>query len=114
MRNLLIRLFINAASLWVVDRLFQDVWFADTESLILTALVIGLLNTFIKPVLVILTLPINLLSLGLFTIVINALILKLADYLVDDFTVLGFGTALLAALLISIVSIFLNMLLKDK
>ena len=114
MRNLLLRLFINAASLWIVDKIFQDIWFLDMNALILTALVFGLLNTFIKPVLVIFTLPINLLSLGLFTIVINALILKLTDYWITNFNVNGFGTAIFASLFISIISIFLNSILKDK
>ena len=114
MRNILIRIFINAAALWVVDKVFQDVVFHDTNALLITAVVFGLLNTFIKPILVIITLPINLLSLGLFTIVINALILELADYWVDTFVVNGFGTAILASLFISVISIILNSLLKDK
>ncbi|KAA3609809.1 MAG: phage holin family protein [Calditrichaeota bacterium] len=114
MRNIILRIFINTAALWVVDKLFQDIWFQDTGALILTAIVFGLLNTFIKPILVIFTLPINLLSLGLFTIVINALILKLADYWIDDFVVDGFGTAIFASLFISIISIILNSILKDK
>ncbi len=114
MRNILLRIFINTAALWVVDNLFQDIWFHDTRALIITAIVFGLLNTFIKPILVIFTLPINLLSLGLFTIVINAAILKLADYWVTNFSVDGFGTALLASLFISVISIILNSILKDK
>ena len=114
MRNILLRIFINAASLWVVDKIFQDIVFHDTSALIITAIVFGLLNTFIKPILVIITLPINLLSLGLFTIVINALILKLADYWIDDFIVDGFGTAILASLFISVISIILHSILKDK
>jgi len=113
MRNIILRIFINTAALWVVDNLFEDIWFQDTGALVITAIVFGLLNTFIKPILVIFTLPINLLSLGLFTIVINALILKLADYWVDDFIVDGFGTAILASLFISVISIILNSILKD-
>ena len=114
MRNILFRVFINTASLWFVDKLFVDIWFHDTNALILTAIVFGLLNTFIKPILVIFTLPINLLSLGLFTIIINALILKFTDYWVDNFVVNGFGTAIFASLFISVISIVLNSVLKDK
>ncbi len=113
MRNILLRVFINMASLWFVDKIFQDVWFQDTNALIITAIVFGLLNAFIKPVLVIFTLPINLLSLGLFTVVINAVILKMADYWVDSFVVNGFGTAILASLFISVISIVLSSILKD-
>ncbi len=114
MRNILLRIFINTASLWLVDKIFQDIWFQDTNALLITAIVFGLLNAFIKPILVVFTLPINLLSLGLFTIVINALILKLADYWVENFAVHGFGTAILASLFISVISIILNSILKDK
>jgi putative membrane protein len=114
MRNILLRVFINTASLWIVDKIFTDIWFQDTNALFITAIIFGLLNTFIKPVLVIFTLPINLLSLGLFTVIINAVILKLADYWVDNFFVDGFGTAILASLFISVISIILNSILKDK
>ena len=114
MRNILLRIFINAASLWIVDKIFQDIWFQNTKALIITAIIFGLLNAFIKPILIVLTLPINLLSLGLFTIIINAVILKIADYWVDNFSVDGFGTAIFASLFISVISIVLNSILKDK
>lgn len=113
MRNLLLRIFINSASLWIVDKIFQDIWFSDINALIITAIVFGLLNAFIKPILLVFTLPINLLSLGLFTIIINAVILKMADYWVDNFSINGFGTAILASLFISVISIVLNNILKD-
>ena len=114
MRNLLIRFFINAAALWVVDQLFQDVQFTDNEALLITALVFGILNAIIKPVLIVLTLPVTILTLGLFTIIINAIILELTDYFIDSFWVEGFGTAILASLFISIISIILNNIFKEK
>ena len=113
MRNLLLRIFINSASLWIVDKIFKDIWFSDINALIITAIVFGLLNAFIKPILLVFTLPINLLSLGLFTIIINAVILKMADYWVDNFSINGFGTAILASLFISVISIVFNNILKD-
>lgn len=114
MRNILIRFFINAASLWMVDKIFDNIMFRDDNSLLITALVFGILNVIIKPILIILTLPVNILTLGLFTIIINAIILEITDYFINGFVVLGFGTAILASLFISIISIFLNNILKEK
>ncbi|MBN1407331.1 MAG: phage holin family protein [Calditrichaceae bacterium] len=114
LRNWIIRILINAAALWVVDLIFDDVWINDSGSLILAAILFGILNTIIKPVLVVFTLPLNILTLGLFTLVINAIILELTDYWMDSITVDGFGVAILAALLISIVSVLLQSALKEN
>lgn len=114
MRNLLIRFLINAAALWVVDNIFNGIQFSDNEALLLAAIVFGILNAIIKPVLIILTLPVNILTLGLFTIIINAIILELTDYFIDRFIVDTFLTAILASLFISIISIVLSNILKEK
>ena len=114
LRNWIIRILINAIALWLVDLIFSDIWIEDTGSLFLAAILFGVLNTIIKPVLVLFTLPLNILTLGLFTLVINAIILELTDYWMDSITVNGFGIAILAALLISIVSVFLQQVLKEK
>lgn len=114
LRNFIIRLVINAAALWFVDILFDDVWIYDSKSLILAALLFGILNAVIKPILVFFTLPLNVLTLGLFTLVINAVILELTDYWMDSIVVDGFGVAILAAIVISIISVFLQQILKDK
>jgi putative membrane protein len=113
-RNWIIRIIINAAALWIVDLVFDDVWINSSGSLILAAILFGVLNTFIKPVLVLFTLPLNILTLGLFTLVINAIILKLTDYWMDSITVDGFGIAILAALVISIVSVSLQQVFNEK
>jgi putative membrane protein len=114
LRNWIIRIIINATALWVVDLIFDDVWIKDSGSLILAAILFGILNTIIKPVLVLFTLPLNVLTLGLFTLVINAIILELTDYWMDSITVDGFGVAILAAMLISIVSVLLQSIFKEK
>ncbi|MBU0619341.1 phage holin family protein [Patescibacteria group bacterium] len=85
---------------------------ADYPTALIVALVLGAINLVVKPVLVILTLPINFLSLGLFTFVINALMIKLASNLVDGFTVSGFSTAILFSLVLSLVSFLLHGLVK--
>lgn len=98
----------------MVDKIFDDIMFRDNNSLLITALVFGILNVIIKPVLIILTLPVTIITLGLFTIIINAIILEITDYFINGFVVLGFGTAIFASLFISIISIFLNNILKEK
>lgn len=72
------------------------------------ALVIGLVNISIRPLLLILTLPINILTLGLFTFIINALMFLLVAKLVPGFSVEGFGAALLGSVLLAVISIFIN------
>lgn len=74
------------------------------------ALVIGIINVFIKPVLILLTLPINLLTLGLFTFVINALLFWLVSSIVSGFVVAGFMAALLGSILFSLISLLINKL----
>lgn len=114
LRNIIIRIIINSAALWLVDELFDSIWFTNTNALVVTAIVFGLLNTFIKPVLLLFTLPVNILTLGLFTLIINAFILKVADYWIDDFFINGFTNAIFASIIISITSIILNNIFKDK
>ena len=114
LRNWIIRIIINASALGLVDLIFDDIWIKDTGSLLLAAILFGILNTVIKPILVFFTLPLNILTLGLFTLVINAIILELTDYWLDSINIDGFGIAILAALVISIVSVFLQQVLKEK
>lgn len=76
------------------------------------ALVLGLLNLIIKPVLVILTLPINILTLGLFTLVINAFLIWLTSFIVPGFTVAGFVPAFLFGIVLSIVMFFVHLAFK--
>ncbi len=81
---------------------------------VIVALILGLLNAFLKPILVILTLPINLLTLGLFTLVINAALIMLASSFVEGFAVAGFWTALLFSLIVSLFNYLLSKLTPDK
>jgi putative membrane protein len=75
---------------------------------LIAAVVLGALNLFIRPVLMILTLPINILTLGLFSLVVNALLVMLTAYLVPGFVVVGFWTAFLFALVLSIINWVFN------
>jgi putative membrane protein len=95
-------------------RLVSGIHINRFQDLLLATLVIGLLNVFLKPVIVLLTLPVTVLTLGLFTFVINAVIFYLAAHLVPGFHVAGFGSAFIAALLFSLFSFTLNMLFGTK
>jgi len=79
-----------------------------------TAAVLGILNAFFRPVLIILTLPINILTLGLFTFVINALMLMMASGVISGFTVSGFWAAVFGSLIISLASWVLNALIDGR
>lgn len=99
---------ITALSLWVASHIFRGIRFADTGSLIVSALLLGLANALVKPLLVILTLPLTLLTFGLFLLVINALMILLVSALVKGFTVSGFWTAFFASIFISVLSFLIG------
>ncbi len=86
---------------WIIPGIEID----NFTAAMIAAVVIALINTFIKPVLILLTLPINILTLGIFTLVINALLFMFAAYLVPGIEISGFWSALFGSLLISIFSI---------
>jgi len=104
MRNLLFRFLGNSLAVYAAAVLLPGVSVRSFWSATLVALVMGLLNTVIKPVLEFFSLPFIILSLGLFTLVINGLLLWLAAALLDGFQVDGFFTALIGALVISVFS----------
>ncbi len=112
--NIFIRLLINAVAVWAASELISGFRFDGSFwELLLVALIFGLVNTFIKPIVKLLTLPINIVTLGLFTLVINAFMVILTTAISPSLSMDGgfgqqFWTALLAAIVISIVSIVLG------
>lgn len=97
----------TSLSLWAATRVFSGLHFTDGEALLISALVLGLANASVKPLLIVLTLPLTVFSLGLFLLVINGLVLMMVASLVEGFAIDGFGTALLASLFISFLSTFI-------
>lgn len=97
---------VTAVGLWVVTRIVPGVRVHSTGGLLWAALVLGLVNAFIRPVLWILTLPLTVLTFGLFALVINAFTLWLTAAMVKDFEIDGFGSALLAALVMALLGMF--------
>jgi putative membrane protein len=96
---------ITGLSLWLAGLLFKGIRFDNTTSLVAAALLLGLANAIVKPLLIVLTLPLTLVTFGLFILVINALMVLLVARLVKGFSVAGFWTALWASILISVLSI---------
>lgn len=95
---------INALCLLALPYLLSSVQVAGFGTALVVALILGLLNVLIRPVLIILTLPINILTLGLFTFVINGLLFWLVSRIVDGFSITSFGWAVVAAFVYSLIS----------
>ena len=117
--NFLIRLVVNAAALWLAARFVNGVHYTGGwQGLVAVAVLFGLINAFVRPVLSFLSMPIQFITLGLFTLVLNALMLMLTGWFAQKlelgFTVAGFIPALLGAILVSIVSLVLSSLLTDE
>jgi putative membrane protein len=100
----------TALSLWAASHIFAGLKFDNTSSLAVSALLLGLANAIVKPLLIVLTLPLTLLTFGLFILVINALVLLLVSKLVKGFRLMGFWTAFFASLFISVLSIAIGAL----
>ncbi|WP_038211621.1 phage holin family protein [Xenophilus azovorans] len=99
---------ITALALWVASHIFKGLKFDSTGALVISALLLGFANAIVKPLLIVLTLPLTLLTFGLFLLVINALMILLVAALVRGFRVSGFWTALFASLFVSILSLLIG------
>jgi putative membrane protein len=106
--GLLIRIIIIAVAAYLAARLLPGVTISDATTAVLVALVLALLNAFVKPILVALTLPITIITLGLFLLVINIIIIYLAAYIVPGFSVDGWLSALLFSLIVAVITYILD------
>jgi len=107
---MIVRWVISALALYVVAKILPGVHLTDFASALIAVLIIGLVNALIKPILFLLTLPVTILTLGLFLFILNALMLMLASAITPGFKLDGFGTALLASILYSILTTILHSL----
>lgn len=110
---ILLNLLVSSIAVFVTAYILPGIKVNDFFTAIVVAIVLGVINAFLKPVLIILTLPINVLTLGLFTFVINALLIMLTSFLVPGFYVANFWWAILFSLVVSLVSSFLNSLSRN-
>lgn len=108
MLRLLIRWVLFALALLFTAWVVPGISFVSFSTALLAAIVMGLVNMFIRPIILLFTLPLNLLTLGLFTLVINALMLWLVSKIVVGFMITGFLAALLGSIVLSIISLFIN------
>jgi putative membrane protein len=112
-QGLVIRWLVSAAALYLTSLVVKGVEVHSVGALLFAAATIGILNAVVRPLLLLLTLPLNLLTLGLFTLVINAAMLKLASDVVRGFEVHGFWSALGGWLFLSLFTFFINLLIGE-
>jgi putative membrane protein len=114
MMGFLIRWLILTVAIIVASYLLEGIHISGFFSAFFAAAALGILNALFRPILILLTLPINILTLGLFTFIINALMLKMASGVIPGFEVHGFWTAVFGSLIISVVSSLLNSFISDR
>jgi putative membrane protein len=102
MRGFLARVFITAFGLWMADTVLQGIHFDGVGSLWLAAFLLGLVNAFVRPVVVFLTFPITLLTLGLFLLVVNGTMIMLVSWLMPTFHLESLGSAILASIIVGL------------
>lgn len=108
MAGFVIRTLVTAGALWVAVAIVPGLAARDMGALLIAAIVLGLVNAIVRPVAVILSIPLTILTLGLFLLVVNAGMLALVAALVPSFTVAGFWSALFGAIVVSVVSGLIN------
>jgi putative membrane protein len=113
MKGLLIRWLVNAAALWLIAYMIEGIEVSGPLAAIVAAAVLGIINAILRPIFILLTLPINILTLGLFTFILNGFMLYLAGTLVRGFEVHGFWAAVFGALILSIISALTTAFLSD-
>jgi len=114
MNGLIIRWLTLTAAIVSTSYLLDGIHISGFLSALLAAGILGILNAFFRPIALLLTLPINILSLGFFTFVINALMLKMASAVITGFEVIGFWSAVFGSLLISVISWLLNSFINGR
>ncbi len=112
--KILLKMLLTAVAVLVIANLLNGVSVANFNTALIVAITLGLLKVFIRPIIVFFTLPITIVTLGLFLFVINTFLIMLTDYFVDGFTVSGFWIALLFSLLLSAAQSLLYPFLKKE
>lgn len=111
--NLIIRLLVTAVVAYLLTMILPGVKFTGFGGAVIFSIVLGLLNLFVKPILNLFGLPLTIITLGLFTLVINAIIILMADYFIDSMEVDGFLWALIFSILLSVVTSLANSIFSD-
>ncbi len=111
---MVLRLILTTLAILLVTNVYGGIQVDSITTAVIAAVVLGLINTIIRPVVVLLTIPLSILSLGLFLLVVNAAMLSLAAWLVNGFDVGGFWDALIASFIISFVVSLLNGMIRSR
>jgi putative membrane protein len=112
--GLIARIVVVALGLWIASRIVPGVEIRDLETLLLAALLLGIANAIVRPILIFVTLPLTLLTLGLFILVINAAMFALVSLFLHGFVVHGFGAAFFGALVVSVVGWFASVFIGKR
>ena len=112
--DFLIHWAIMSLSLWVASYVFNGIKFSNKSSLLISALVLGFVNAVLRPILLILTFPLTIVTLGLFILVVNALMIMLVATLVNGFKLSGFWTAFFVSIFIALFSLFIEYFLPSQ
>jgi putative membrane protein len=112
--NLIIRLLITAIVAYLLTKILPGVHFEGFSTAIIFAIVLGVLNVIVKPILSLFGLPLTIITLGFFALVINALIILIADYFIDSMEINGFWWAFIFSILLSIITSLANSIFADK
>ncbi|QHE53558.1 phage holin family protein [Pontibacillus sp. HMF3514] len=114
MKKWLLHVVLNAVAIIAVAQLFESFRIEGFAAALIASLILSVLNAIVRPILVVLTLPITVVSLGLFLFVINAITLMLTAWLMgSSFVIDGFGIAIISAIIISLLNLMLNQLAKE-
>lgn len=112
--NIIIRLLITSIVAYLLTKILPGVHFEGFTAAIIFAIVLGILNLIVKPILSILGLPLTIITLGLFSLVINAVIILIADYFIDSMVVDGFWWAFIFSIALSIITSLANSFVSDE
>ncbi len=110
MKHLIVKILVNAAALGFTASLIDGIYIDGAGAALVAAIVLGIVNAVLRPLLLLFTLPFNIMTLGLLTFVINGLMLKLASSVVGGFEIVGVWPAIIGAIILSVVSTVLNWL----
>jgi len=111
--NYILKILLSAIAVFVLANILPGITIESYITAIIVAIVLGFLNTLVRPILIFFTIPLTIVTLGLFLFIINAIIVLIAGYFIGGFTVHNIGWALLFSILLSILQSILNKLLKD-
>jgi putative membrane protein len=116
MKNFINVILINIFALFIVSSILDGIIIANWKTLLISAIILSLINIYLKPIIKIIMLPVNILTLGIFTLFINAFLLIFVETLVKDFYIKNFSTAFIAALMLSIIYLIVEkfVIVRDK